>query len=1052
MEKESEPNIPPLHIVYGNDLNKLAEKLGEELFTSSSSPFENRLVVVPNISVKEFLFQRFVAHPRLKIAAGVQILPLNQAVMEILDNVSGPSNKKKIPSFLELSLVVEEKLHSPLINNFPDLLEYLDVSDDAEKKRKRIATLSDELARLFARYGLYGQKFLSEWIASDGWQSALWREIFSADSPWTYPIEALKKIKIEKYEGKIALFGFSYLSLAHLLFFCSIPASVYQISPCALFWGDQPSDKEQLYIKRALHRTGTKENIRDEIDRYLQAGHPLLGNWGKLGREMLKSLDSFALLEDETYCEPQGTSLLSNLKRSLLDLDETESLKADDSLQLHSATSKLREVEILRDTLETILQKHSLDGDPIMPREICVASPDISSYAPYIQMVFSQSPLAYAIDGMPLASVSEAVQAFLQLIKLPQERFALDSVLKLFRCTPFMQKIGFALDEVQQLKSWFKQAQIKDALANNPNSWEEGLDRLLYGLALIPDEAAYFETWPVGSIPQSEIDLLNRFLEVFDQIKRDLSLFLGEKSATEWFEIFLQISEKYLSVEWESEPFFQELKALALSCRTLKEQIWNFESITRAIDHLAQKPAGEISSSQMQKILFTSLKLGNIGAARIIFCLGMDEGAFPRADTRSSLCEMTRVKNSDYFPLRTDEDRSLFLELFVRAQDYLIFSYQRIHAEDAKHQGPSLLVEELNQYLHKRGLFDGMTAIHHPAFPFDQVYFSSQSPVKKWSQNDYLAAKAHYFPHQEQAPFFTWPTQGAVDGTQEIVIDIRQLKKLARNPLQFYFNETLKIYLKEEDDEEEAEFLLSHLHKSILRKKALGSNLSQVMRQIKAEGKMPRGLFQDASVQELEEEMSDLVNELKEFGIRKEEISSVRLSASCLAHEKEEGLLPALTIPLSNSKIAHIIGTLEDLSPKGLLYHGDNDLKSLVRAWPLYLIYRCLHLENNKPLLLTKKGAAVEWEIPDPQAALADYLEYYLLAKQTPSPLMPEWAKALLEGGENTFRDVLLKVPNFEDPYLQYLKQRQGLFEPTQIFAFWSERLSKLFAPLFTRR
>ena len=79
MEKESESNIQgrsPLRIVYSNDLNQLAEKLGDELFTHSSRPFENRLVVVPNVSVKDFLFHRFVAHPRLKMAAGVLVLPL----------------------------------------------------------------------------------------------------------------------------------------------------------------------------------------------------------------------------------------------------------------------------------------------------------------------------------------------------------------------------------------------------------------------------------------------------------------------------------------------------------------------------------------------------------------------------------------------------------------------------------------------------------------------------------------------------------------------------------------------------------------------------------------------------------------------------------------------------------------------------------------------------------------------------------------------------------------------------------------------------------------
>src|SRR5437867_4055279 len=93
----------PLKIVFGNDLHQLALCLGEDLFASASHPFEARLIVVPEMSMKEFLLASFAAHPHLQIAAGVQILPLNQAIIEL-------SAKKRIPSFLELSLAIEERL------------------------------------------------------------------------------------------------------------------------------------------------------------------------------------------------------------------------------------------------------------------------------------------------------------------------------------------------------------------------------------------------------------------------------------------------------------------------------------------------------------------------------------------------------------------------------------------------------------------------------------------------------------------------------------------------------------------------------------------------------------------------------------------------------------------------------------------------------------------------------------------------------------------------------------------------------------------------------
>ena len=235
----------------------LADLLLMSFFLLFSRPFETRIVVVPNIKLKEFLFQQLAMHSHLKIAAGVQVLPLKAAVMEILDTVSIPLSRKRIPSFLELSLAIEEKLFSlklPLLDQYLNLLE-------GEKKSRRIAHLSDELSRCFSIYGLYGQQFLPAWLAKEGWQQTLWNTIFAQESPWTYPIESLTKWKQSSFQGKIALFGFTYLSAAHLSFFSSLPATVYHPSPCALFWEDFASDKERLFRGRLFRKKGGKESI-----------------------------------------------------------------------------------------------------------------------------------------------------------------------------------------------------------------------------------------------------------------------------------------------------------------------------------------------------------------------------------------------------------------------------------------------------------------------------------------------------------------------------------------------------------------------------------------------------------------------------------------------------------------------------------------------------------------------------------------------------------------------------------------------------------------------
>src|SRR5579871_3404781 len=130
-----------LSVVFSNDLKVLSDHLIDFLFAQGASPFEKRMVIVPDRALKEFLLHSLISHPRLQIAAGVQIVPLNQVISK------GIFNQKKIPSQMTLSLCIEEKLH-----HLGASIDYLKI-DDLEVREKRIAALSDELARLFLGYG-----------------------------------------------------------------------------------------------------------------------------------------------------------------------------------------------------------------------------------------------------------------------------------------------------------------------------------------------------------------------------------------------------------------------------------------------------------------------------------------------------------------------------------------------------------------------------------------------------------------------------------------------------------------------------------------------------------------------------------------------------------------------------------------------------------------------------------------------------------------------------------------------------------------------------------
>jgi hypothetical protein len=70
-----------------------------------------------------------------------------------------------------------------------------------------------------------------------------------------------------------------------------------------------------------------------------------------------------------------------------------------------------------------------------------------------------------------------------------------------------------------------------------------------------------------------------------------------------------------------------------------------------------------------------------------------------------------------------------------------------------------------------------------------------------------------------------------------------------------------------------------------------------------------------------------------------------------------------------------------------------------------------------------------------------------LLAKETPSPLLLDWAAPFFQG-EEQFSKALAKKLAFENPYIDYLKRRKGLFDPQTTYAFWQKRLFHIFRPL----
>lgn len=903
-------------VIFSNKLEKLADALIEDLFASDISLFECRYVIVPQEHTKNFL-QRYIAS-KLGVAAGMRICSIEQVLAEEIS--------ERIPSVFELAVRIEEQIS---IDPSEAVAAYL--GTDAAVRDQRASFLSEQLARLFILYALHG----SDWLKADGWQQRIWHAVFSAPE-----ILSLDRI-VKRPLPRMHVFGFSYLWPLYLAACVRSGSTFYFFSPCATYWGDFCSDREKLRIQRPLRQ-------------YLLEHHPLLANWGKWGRDFLKNLDAHAFDTREIY-EESKSSVLGAVQNSML-YSQGFSAPADASIQIHSAPSKLREVEVLRDVLA---------GLQVKPKDILICAPDISAYLPYIQMVFA--PGVYQVEGLEQGSQSPLCQAFYHLLSLAEREISLSDMMKLFSFEVFRKRWDFSHSDVSMIRSWLERAEVRTGKA----SWQAGIDRLLFGMALPSDHA---EIGAV-SIAQSDLSLLNRFLVCHAAVMQDIEEMRASKKKTvhEWLTWVQEVLARHCQSDRESESILWDIAELRSHTSSLATACFSFVSIRKMLQRFYEKRSATLPAAHQQCLRFCSLKSGIASPYRVIYLLGMDEESFPRREVPNSLSLLNVQK--------AHEDRYLFLELLCSAEEYFILSYERMHPLDHKPQGPCYLIEELRNFIQ-----DACLEVEHPFFCFDAVYFRDNAPVRSASSYAFLLAKSYYNASEEPRKFFS-PQEAPLREQ----IRISELHALAKNPIKFYCNQVLGIYL--ESKPEEDAFCLSGLTKYALRKAALQTNWEKALQKGEAQGLLPEGMFKTVALRNLSAEILEQKKILETVS----EVFSAELSLQCrqpLRLSNGNWVLPAVAI-----SGVHLTGTFSHIAPQGYIVQGKKDKERLSSEWPLYLVYLniCHHFGGlPSKMLFLQDGEQVEIPVEDPRLYLERYVRYFLnsctsLPPCTPSGRDPYW-------------------------------------------------------------
>lgn len=859
-----------------------------------ADPFQAEQILVQSPGMAQWLKLELAASSG--IAASVDFpLPASflwRCFSDVLEDVPDRSAFNKEAMGWKLMRLLPDLLGN---DDFASLRHYLIEDDD----HYRLYQLSHKIADIFDQYLVYRPDWIADWekggcLAAERhrWQPILWRALKDYTESLNQPhwhranmfssfVEALEHAPSSNaLPIRLFVFGISALPQNYVQALQAlgerIDVHLMVTNPCRYYWGDI-IDASQI---ARLNRRWLSKPELDYAD-YAE-GNPLLASMGKLGRDYLYQLQDSVNEEIDAFADPERHSLLSNIQQDILDLENPTGFptdpeishhkqcleRGDNSLVIHSCHSALREVEVLHDQLLALFEC----SPDLKPRDVIIMMPDVAVYAPYIDAVFSNVPkdrfIPYSISDRSSRQENPLLLSFEKLIKLDTSRFTVSDVLSLLEVPAIMRRFGLDDAGFKTLRYWVDQVNIRWGMDSEQrslwelplfeqNSWRFGLRRMLAGYALGEEVDFWHNVAPYIEIEGLEAELLGYladFIDLLDEIKNSFS---QPHSLEKWIDIInSMLTSVYLADEQDEVP----LNAIRQTLQGLQEQLSDAHynqplAASIVADYLINGINQQRSSQRFMvgSINFCTLMPMRSIPFAVVCLLGMNDAAYPRSIPPVGFDLMTDYPRKGDRS-RRDDDRYLFLEALLSAQNCLYISYIGRSIKDNNEKIPSVLVSELLDYVEQGYVYQGDEQLphsvsgknlraslvtQHPLVAFSPLYFNTDPQLFSYASEWVPAAEAE---SRVATEFFS--SSLPEDLTEQL--ELSTLLSFLKNPCRSFFNQRLKVFFSNHEIEaqDEEPFTLGGLDAYLIKQRYLdaalaGNNLDELDRTVLAEGTLP---------------------------------------------------------------------------------------------------------------------------------------------------------------------------------------------------------------------
>ena len=858
--------MPTLRLITSSSQHRLLEALADNLSSSTLSPLEKESIVILSNGMARWISMELAA--RLGVSAGLDFSFPNDFLDRSFKSVL-PESHSSFP-FTRTSLTWRIASLLPSLSHqegFEQIAAYLgDGRDD-----RRLVQISRSVADCFDQYTIFRPEMVLAWDdgESNDWQAQLWRAI-NSDCKGNHRAALLRALHNHVSSGappngtlprRVTLFGISYLPPFHLdalrLLSTYCDVTCYLLNPCGQYWGTIISEKRKS-------RLALQSALSAEAEEYYETGNPLLSSLGTLGQEFFETVLDYGFNEEELDYVTEmalqngvtnSMSILSTIQNDILTLynrpeDGTKStVSADDrSLQIHSCHGPLREMEILYDNLLALYD----ELPDLEPRHIVVMIPDIETYAPYISSVFGsrstgRPPLPCTIADRSVRRESLFVDAFLKILDTATGRFALHEILDLLETPTLMSRFDLDEDELVDIRNWLDDCNVRWGLDAGHRadlgfprytdfSWQAGLDKLFLGYAMSPDDNSTFNSiLPYSACSGRQAEALGKLAEFITIIRENRTRLSAPHTLPEWADIFTAIIAQMLQPD-ESDSTGPLVVAKALNSLREACSLYGFTqpiTLDAVRDHLVEilaKSGGGYGFMGGSITFCAMLPMRSI-PMRVIWLAGMNDGQFPRTERPPGFSLMNGVRRRGDRSLR-DEDRYLFLEALMAAEDRFCISYSGQSDRDNRSMPPSVLVAELIDYVAKGFVqSDGITPasilVQHRLQGFSPLYFDGHDPAHLFSydRESCQAIEARRLSGRSRREFIGEPLP--LDNESILQIDLLQLRRYLANPVAAFLEQRLRVkpFNPAEEPDDSEPFSLDPLSRYTLSQELVGQLL-----------------------------------------------------------------------------------------------------------------------------------------------------------------------------------------------------------------------------------